>query len=175
MSFPMSRERKNINSSQMHCPDYVLITFLLHLHWPTNHDRAKGNNRFVDNSLRGHVGLKLCKRRFKMINKHRIKAGLPIEDAIPDRMINEFLRQCPYCQITNRLRLIDSLVRPIIHLKFYTWISLLSLMPSPDGLSCSPPSRRLLQRQRRLCSIISVDSEAPKSSIPTKDLHFIMI
>ena len=24
---------------------------------------------------------------------------------IPDRMINEFLRQCPYCQITNRLRL----------------------------------------------------------------------
>jgi hypothetical protein len=59
----------------------------------------------IHNSLRGHVGLKLCKRRFKMINKHRIKAGLPSEDAIPDRMINEFLRQCPYCQITNRLRL----------------------------------------------------------------------
>ena len=59
----------------------------------------------IHNSLRGHVGLKLCKRRFKMIRKQRIKAGLPPEDAIPDRMINEFLRQCPYCQITNRLQL----------------------------------------------------------------------
>ena len=26
-------------------------------------------------------------------------------DTIPDRMIKEFLRQCPYCQITNRLRI----------------------------------------------------------------------
>ena len=59
----------------------------------------------IHNSLRGHVGLKLCRRRFKMIRKQRIKAGLPPEDAIPDRMIKEFLRQCPYCQITNRLRL----------------------------------------------------------------------
>jgi hypothetical protein len=59
----------------------------------------------IHNSLRGHVGLKLCKRRFRMINKHRIKAGIPPEETIPDRMINEFLRQCPYCQITNRLRL----------------------------------------------------------------------
>ena len=48
----------------------------------------------IHNSLRGHVGLKLCKRRFKMIRKQRIKAGLVPEDAIPDRMINEFLRQC---------------------------------------------------------------------------------
>ena len=59
----------------------------------------------IHNSLRGHVGLKLCKHRFKMIRKQRITAGLPPEDAIPDRMINEFLRQCPYCQIANRLRL----------------------------------------------------------------------
>jgi hypothetical protein len=59
----------------------------------------------IHNSLRGHVGLKLCKRRFKMICKQCIAAGLPPEDAIPDRMINEFLCQCPYCQITNRLRL----------------------------------------------------------------------
>ena len=29
-----------------------------------------------------------------MIRKQRIKAGLVPEDAIPDRMINEFLRQC---------------------------------------------------------------------------------
>jgi len=43
-------------------------------------------------------------------------------------------------------------------------------MLSPDGLSCSPPNRRLLQRQRRSCSIILVDLEVPMSSIPTKDL-----
>ena len=67
----------------MHCPGYVLITYL----------------------LRGHARLKLCKRRFKKIRKQRIKAGLPPEDEISDRMIKEFLRQCPYCQITNRLRL----------------------------------------------------------------------
>ena len=59
----------------------------------------------IHNSLRGHVGLKLCKLRFKEIHEQRIKDGLAPEDAIPDRMINEFLRQCPYCQITNRLRL----------------------------------------------------------------------
>jgi hypothetical protein len=78
----------------------------------------------IHNSLRGHIGLKLCRRRFKMIRKQRIKDGLAPEDAIPDRMINEFLRQCPYCWINNRLRvLIDLLVRPIIHLKFLIWIT----------------------------------------------------
>ena len=75
---------------------------------------------------------------------------------------------------------IDSLVRPIIHLKLFVWITLdrrpkmhmvtsiylISFMPSPDGLSCSPPSRS--------CSIILVDLEAPKTFIPTRDLHFIM-
>ena len=55
----------------------------------------------IHNSLRGHVGLKLCKHRFKEIREQRIKDGLAPEDAIPDRMIKEFLRQCPYCQITN--------------------------------------------------------------------------
>ena len=39
----------------------------------------------IHNSLRGHVGLKLCKRRLKMTRKQRIKAGLPSEDAILDR------------------------------------------------------------------------------------------
>ena len=39
-----------------------------------------------------------------MINKQRVKNNLEPEEQIPDRMINEFLRQCPYCQITNRLR-----------------------------------------------------------------------
>ena len=59
----------------------------------------------IHNSFCGHGGLKLCKRRLKMIRKQRIKDGFAPEDAIPDRMIKEFLRQCPYCQITNRLRL----------------------------------------------------------------------
>jgi hypothetical protein len=59
----------------------------------------------IHNSLRGHVGLKLCKHRFKEIREQRIKDGLAPEDVIPHRMIKEFLRQCPYCQITNRLRL----------------------------------------------------------------------
>jgi len=70
------------------------------------HVAGKEEHQFVPNALsRGHVGLKLCRRRFKMIRKQRIKAGLSPEDAIPDRMINEFLRPCPHCQITNRLRL----------------------------------------------------------------------
>ena len=144
------------------------------------HDRIAD----IHNSLRGHVGLKLCKRRFKMIRKQRIKDGLPPEDAIPDRMINEFLRQCPYCQITNRLRLplkafrftcasynlfevlhLDHIVDHWPKMSMVMSIYLLSLMPSPDGWSCSPPS------QRRSCSIILV---APKSFIPTKNLHFIM-
>jgi len=54
----------------------------------------------IHNSLRGHVGLKLCKLRFKEILEQRIKDVLVPEDAIPDRMINEFLRQCPYLSIT---------------------------------------------------------------------------
>jgi len=55
----------------------------------------------MHNSLRGHVGFKLCKRLLNKIRKQRIKAGLTPEDVVPDRMIC----QCPYCQITNRLRL----------------------------------------------------------------------
>ncbi len=59
----------------------------------------------IHNSNRGHVGLKLCKRRFRKINKQRVQNNLEPEEQIPDRMINEFLRQCPYCQVTNRLRI----------------------------------------------------------------------
>ncbi len=59
----------------------------------------------IHNSIRGHVGLKLCKRHFRKINKQRVQNNLEPEEQIPDRMINEFLRQCPYCQITNRLRI----------------------------------------------------------------------
>jgi len=59
----------------------------------------------ISTTLRGHVGLELCKRRHKKISKQRIKDDLAPEDAIPDHMISEFLRQCPYCQFTNRLGL----------------------------------------------------------------------
>ena len=82
----------------------------------------------IHNSLRGHVGLKLCKRRLNKIRKQRVKDGLAPEDAIPDRMINEFLLQCPTVRLPINYgylsRLIDSLVRPIIHLKFLIWITL---------------------------------------------------
>ena len=45
-------------------------------------------NRLTDiyNSLRGHVGLKLCKRRLKVIRKQRVKDDLAPEDVIPDRV-----------------------------------------------------------------------------------------
>ena len=59
----------------------------------------------IHNSLRGHVGLKLCRRRLEKIRQQNIKMNLEPEDMIPDRMIKAFLRQCPYCQITNRLRI----------------------------------------------------------------------
>ena len=41
----------------------------------------------IHNSLRGHVGLKLCKHRFKEIREQRIKDGLAPEDAIAHCMI----------------------------------------------------------------------------------------
>jgi hypothetical protein len=31
--------------------------------------------------------------------------NLPPLDAIPNGMVNEFIRQCPYCQISNRLKI----------------------------------------------------------------------
>jgi hypothetical protein len=39
----------------------------------------------IHNSLRGHVGLKLCKRRFRMINKQRAENNLEPDDVIPDQ------------------------------------------------------------------------------------------
>ena len=94
-TYTMSLERKSINSFQMPCRGYVLITYLLLLRCPS----------FCNGpSPRCHVGLKLCKRRLKKISKQRVTDNLPPEDIIPDRMINEFLRQCPYCQLTNQLR-----------------------------------------------------------------------
>jgi hypothetical protein len=57
----------------------------------------------VHNSNTGHGGLKLCKHRLKEIQKLRLDMHLPQQDKISTRMINEFIRQCPYCQISNRL------------------------------------------------------------------------
>ena len=59
----------------------------------------------VHNSLRGHVGVKLFRRRLEKSRKQHIKMDLEPADTIPDRMIKKFFRQCPYCQITNRLRI----------------------------------------------------------------------
>ena len=60
----------------------------------------------IHNSLRGHVGLKLCKRRLKRIRKQRVEDNLEPDAVIPDRMIKLPIdcgyRQCPYCEITNR-------------------------------------------------------------------------
>jgi len=77
----------------------------------------------IHNSLRGHIGLKLCKHRFKEIREQRIKDGLAPEDAIPDRRIKEFLTVGLRIDYGYRLRLIDSLVRPIIHLESFIWIT----------------------------------------------------
>jgi transposase InsO family protein len=59
----------------------------------------------VHNSNRGHGGLKLCKHRLKGIQQLRLDRHLPPQDKISTRMINEFIRQCPYCQISNRLKI----------------------------------------------------------------------
>jgi len=62
----------------------------------------------VHNSNRGHGRLKLCNHRLKEIQKlqrDRLDMHLPPQDKISTRMINEFIRQCPYCQISNRLKI----------------------------------------------------------------------
>jgi hypothetical protein len=40
-----------------------------------------------------------------MIQKLRVDMHLSSQDKISTRMINEFTRQCPYCQISNRLKI----------------------------------------------------------------------
>ena len=59
----------------------------------------------LHNSHIGHAGLKVCKKRLRRIHIRRRKRHLEPEAKIPDRMISEFIRQCPACQITNRLRI----------------------------------------------------------------------
>ena len=47
----------------------------------------------------GHWGLDLCKRRLRGTHQR------PGERDITDRMISEFIRQCPACQVMSRMRL----------------------------------------------------------------------
>ncbi len=49
----------------------------------------------VHNSNRGHAGLKLSKHRLKLRSRNCVST-----------MINEFIRQFPYCQISNRLKIL---------------------------------------------------------------------
>ena len=53
----------------------------------------------VHNSKVGHWGLDICKRRLR--EAHQRQRGRDITD----RMISEFIRQCPACQVMSRMRL----------------------------------------------------------------------
>ena len=53
----------------------------------------------VHNSKVGHWGLDICKRRLR--EAHQRQGGRDITD----RMISEFIRQCPACQVMSRMRL----------------------------------------------------------------------
>ena len=52
----------------------------------------------VHNSLVGHWGLDICWRRLDQEQPRRGERG------ITDRMIKEFIRQCPTCQVMNHIR-----------------------------------------------------------------------
>ena len=52
----------------------------------------------VHNSKVGHWGLDICKRRIR--EQHRRQGGRDITY----RMISEFIRQCPACQVMNRMK-----------------------------------------------------------------------
>ena len=53
----------------------------------------------VHNSQVGHWGLDICRRRLDEGQQRRGERG------ITDRMIKEFIRQCPACEVMNRMRL----------------------------------------------------------------------
>ena len=59
----------------------------------------------IHNSHIGHAGLKVCKKRLLRIHIKRLKRRQEPMAKILDRMVSEFIRQCPACQIMNRLRL----------------------------------------------------------------------
>jgi len=119
----------------------------------------------VHNSAVGHHGLQMCKKRLKAQGYN-----------FTDRMITQFIRQCPCCQVMNRLRIpirthpftcasynpfevlhLDTLVpsKPMIKgIRIYS----LSLTLSPDGWSSSPQRVFVPMRQLLVCFNISVDS-----------------
>ena len=114
-TYTMSQERRNINLFLMLCRGYAWITVQPHQHWPTGmivalrtvveipsdfYDRLST----IHNSIRGHGGLKLCKKRLKKIHKRRLKMNLEPAITIPYRMIIEFIWQYLYCQISGSCR-----------------------------------------------------------------------
>ena len=119
----------------------------------------------VHNSAVGHHGLQMCKKRLKAQGYN-----------FTDRMITQFIRQCPCCQVMNRLR-IPIRTHPFTCASYnpfevYIWITLVpskpmikgiriyssSLTLSPDGWSSSPQRVFVPMRQLLVCFNISVDS-----------------
>ena len=60
-----------------------------------NNGTAFGGLRTIEE---GHWGLDICRRR---LGEEQPKRG---ERGFTDRMIKEFIRQCPACQVMNRMR-----------------------------------------------------------------------
>ena len=62
-------------------------------------DEVSARLKKVHNSKVGHWGFDICRRRLEEDQPRRGERG------ITDRMIKEFIRQCPACQVMNRMRL----------------------------------------------------------------------
>ena len=117
----------------------------------------------VHNSEVGHHGLQMCKKRLKAKGFN-----------FTDRMITQFIRQCPCCQVMNRLRI--PLRRHPFTCASYNTFEVLhldhigplkaddkgiyssSLMLSLGGLNSSPKRVSVPMRPLPVCSNISADS-----------------
>ena len=60
---------------------------------------ASARLKKIHNSIVGHWGFDICRRRLEEEQPRRGERG------ITNRMIKEFIRQCPACQVMNRMRL----------------------------------------------------------------------
>ena len=106
----------------------------------------------IHNSIRGHVGLKLINSVPRTILSRKKQSLTAWSTSFYDNVPTVRLL-IDYGFLS---KLIDLLVRPIIHLKSFIWITLdhlpkmpmvtsiylLSLIPFRVGLNCSPPSLR---------------------------------
>ena len=108
----------------------------------------------LHNSKVGRWGLDICKRRLREAHQR------PEERDITDRMISEFIGECPACQVMSRMRLqikahrfTCALYNPfeVLHLDNIASLTKdgneLSSMLSLEEWNCSPQSRRQLQKQ----------------------------